>query len=146
MVVDALGAAEDLLAAHVEVVGVAVAGAGGGHGVEGADGEGVLVEYVEVGAVFLEDELAELFLLGCAVLGGRVRRGFNFIGEVWCGGGGVEVMNFSYLRSSKSPMSTPASRSMATPSEKASRGVLPASGSWNSLMLYTLRTSSVSFA
>lgn len=58
MVVDALGTAEDFLAAHVEVVGVGVAGGGGGHGVEGADTQGVLVEDVEVCVVFFEDEFA----------------------------------------------------------------------------------------
>lgn len=58
-VVDALGARKNFLAAHVEIVGVAVAvegiirealdvgrvrvGSGGRHGIEGANGEGVLV-------------------------------------------------------------------------------------------------------
>lgn len=86
----ALGAGEDLGAAHVEVVAVAVGGGGGGgggwrrrgrggggvwwvwresrggHCVEGADSEGILVEDVEVGGVLFEDETAEEFFLGCA--------------------------------------------------------------------------------
>lgn len=48
-VVDALGAGADFLAAHEHVVGVREGGVGGrGHGVCGADGEGKLVECVEV--------------------------------------------------------------------------------------------------
>ena len=76
-VVDALRAGHDLLAAHEEVVAVGGAGVGvlgvvgglsfgAGHGVEGADGQRVLVEDVEVGAVLLEHEGAEALLVGGA--------------------------------------------------------------------------------
>lgn len=75
---DPLGTAHDLLAAHKEVVAVAVAAVGvfgagveGGrvrrrHGVEGPDGERVLVQDVEVCVVFLEDEAAEALFVGGA--------------------------------------------------------------------------------
>lgn len=78
-VVQTLSSTEDLLAAHEEVVGVGEAlrrstwsalrwrqenegtnGVGGiGHGVEGAEGEGELVDDVVVGVVLLLDEAAE---------------------------------------------------------------------------------------
>ena len=69
-IVDTLGSRQDLLSAHEEVIAVRVAGVrvrgvglmsravGGGHGVEGSDGEGEFVEDVEVGAVLFEDETA----------------------------------------------------------------------------------------
>ena len=75
---DTLSAREDFLAAHEEIEGVAVTGIGvggtglvcrridRGHGVEGSDGQGVLVQNVKVGAVLLEDETAEVLLIGCA--------------------------------------------------------------------------------
>lgn len=75
--VDALGAGHDFLAAHEEVVAVGEERVGGGGvGVEGADGEGELVEGVEVGGVFGADEGAEVFFLGGA---GRVVSGFVVI-------------------------------------------------------------------
>lgn len=65
VLVHALGAGHDLLAAHEEVVAVGeVLGIlGRRHGVEGPDGEGELVHDEEVGVVFLADEPAELALV-----------------------------------------------------------------------------------
>lgn len=65
--VDALGAGQDFLAAHEEVVAVAEERVRGrGVRVEGADGERELVEGVEVGVVFGAHEGAEVFFLGRA--------------------------------------------------------------------------------
>jgi hypothetical protein len=67
-VVDTLSAGADFLPAHEHVVGVGELGVGGRrHGVGGADVERELVERVEVGVVLLEDETAEVLLLGCSV-------------------------------------------------------------------------------
>jgi hypothetical protein len=66
--VNTLRAGADFLSAHEHVVGVGELWVGGrGHGVGGADGEGELVERVEVRVVFLEDEFAEEFLLWSSV-------------------------------------------------------------------------------
>ena len=70
VVVDALGAGHDFLAAHEEVVGVREGWVGGGRmRVEGAEGAWVRVDGVEVCGVLGEDEFAEGFFLGCAVGG-----------------------------------------------------------------------------
>lgn len=64
VVVDALGAGHDFLAAHEEVVGVCEGGVErGGVGVEGAEGAGEEVDGVEVGVVLFENDLAEGLLL-----------------------------------------------------------------------------------
>jgi hypothetical protein len=64
-VVNALGAGANLLAAHEHVVRVGEQRVGRrGHGVCGPNGEGELVERIEVRVVFLEHEAAEHFLLG----------------------------------------------------------------------------------
>jgi hypothetical protein len=67
-VVDTLGAGADFLPTHEHVVRVGELGVRGrGHGVGGADGERELVESVEVRVVLLEDETAEVLLLGSSV-------------------------------------------------------------------------------
>lgn len=64
VVVDALGAGHDFLAAHEEVVGVCEGRVvGGGVRVEGAEGARVLVDGVEVRVVLFEDYFAEGFFL-----------------------------------------------------------------------------------
>lgn len=96
-IMDPLRPAHDLLAAHEEVVAVAVAAVGvlgagvesgrvrRGHGVEGPDGERVLVQDVEVCVVFLEDEAAEALLVGGAAAlleGGEEGNGEEGQGDV----------------------------------------------------------------
>lgn len=80
-VMDPLCAREDLLSAHEEVERITVPcvcilgghirfvrwRVRGGHGVEGPDGEGVLVQNVKVRTVLLEDQAAETLLIGSAV-------------------------------------------------------------------------------
>lgn len=85
---DALRAADDLLAAdeHVERVGV-VRVVGARHRVERADALREAVEDVEVGAVLGLDERAQLALeLGVEVLE-RVDVGVATLVECWCMGG-----------------------------------------------------------
>ena len=77
---DTLSTREDFLATHKEIVGIAVSFVGVcgfflvggrvvcGHSVEGTDGQRELVEDVEVGTVFLEDEATEVLLVGCAAI------------------------------------------------------------------------------
>ena len=131
-VVNTLSTRQDFLAAHEEVEGVAVAGVGvrgavfvrgrvnGWHGVEGADVQRVLVQDVEVGAVLLEDETAEVLLVRCAKSMSVVISNFR------------PELIVTHLKSSKSLISTPASRSILIPSQKGRRTVLPASGSLKS--------------
>lgn len=72
VVVDALRAGHDFLAAHEEVVAVGEVRRGGVRvGVEGADAEGVFVDGEEVGGVFFVDEAAEGAFLGGAVGEGK---------------------------------------------------------------------------
>lgn len=62
-IVQPLGTRENLLAAHEEVVRVGEQGVVGvGHGVEGSEGEGELVDDVVIGVVLLLDEDAERLL------------------------------------------------------------------------------------
>lgn len=61
---DTLGSGQNLLPAHEHVVRVGQARVcRGRHGIERANSKGELVEDVEVGAVFFEDELTEEFFL-----------------------------------------------------------------------------------
>ena len=61
---DTLGSGQNLLPAHEHVVRVGQARVcRGRHGVERANSKGELVEDVEVGAIFFEDELTEVFFL-----------------------------------------------------------------------------------
>jgi hypothetical protein len=63
-VVDTLSTRANFLAAHEHVVRVGKERVGGRrHGVGGTDGEGKLVERVEVRVVLFEDKFAELLLL-----------------------------------------------------------------------------------
>lgn len=65
---ETLSSREDLLAAHEEVVRVGKEGVGRvGHGVEGTEGEGELVDDVVVGVVLLLDDDSEGLLGGGAV-------------------------------------------------------------------------------
>mmetsp|Transcript_9067 Transcript_9067/g.16351 ORF Transcript_9067/g.16351 Transcript_9067/m.16351 type:complete len:204 (-) Transcript_9067:1255-1866(-) len=70
--VDALRARDDLLAADEDVEGVGViVVVGAGHGVERADGEGVAVEEVKVGAIlFLHQSTQSALHLGVQVIHG----------------------------------------------------------------------------
>lgn len=82
-VVDTLGAGQDFLAAHEHVVGVGEEGVlGRGHGVGGADGEGKLVQDVEVRVVFLQDEFAEFLFLGGAIRS-TLASGWEMKGDGW---------------------------------------------------------------
>lgn len=67
-VVDSLSAGQDLFTSHEKVVRVGQGGVRGvGHGVEGSDGKGELVEDVVVGAVLFLDQSAEpSFVLSAA--------------------------------------------------------------------------------
>jgi hypothetical protein len=59
-VVDSLSAGQDLFTSHEEIVRVGQGRVGGvGHGVEGSDGKGELVEDVVVGAVLFLDQSTE---------------------------------------------------------------------------------------
>ena len=61
---DTLGSGQNLLPAHEHVVRVGQARVcRGRHGIERANSKGELVEDVEVGAVFFEDELTKVFFL-----------------------------------------------------------------------------------
>lgn len=102
VVVDALRARHDLLAAHEEVVGVCEERVcGGGVGVEGPEGAGVLVYGVEVCGVLGEDEAAEGAFLGCAVWVGKGLVGGRFF--FWGGrerkkGGGRGKLRWKGMR------------------------------------------------
>ena len=61
---DTLSSGQNLLPAHEHVVRVGQARVcRGRHGIERANSKGELVEDVEVGAVFFEDELTKVFFL-----------------------------------------------------------------------------------
>lgn len=65
-----LGTRNDFLTAHEHVVRVGELRVGGRwHGIEWANSKRELVKNVKVGAVFLEDKLAQKFLLWCAGIG-----------------------------------------------------------------------------
>ena len=73
---DALGAGDDLLAAHEGIVGVRKRGVARVEvGVEGAGGGGVVRQEVEVRLVLLEDDAAEGFFVGGA--GRRLAPGYQ---------------------------------------------------------------------
>ena len=70
-----LRSAHNFLSPHEKIVGIAVSCIGilgiiarpcrlGGHGVEGPDGEGILIKDVEIGAVLLEHERPEPLFVG----------------------------------------------------------------------------------
>lgn len=64
-IVDTLSTRHDLLTTHEEVIRVGEARVlGVGLGVEGTHGHGELVQHVEIGVVFLADDLAKLLLHG----------------------------------------------------------------------------------
>ena len=61
---DTLGSGQNLLPAHEHVIRVGQARVfRGRHGIERANSKGELVEDVEVGAAFFENELTEVFFL-----------------------------------------------------------------------------------
>ena len=96
---DTLGSGQNLLPTHEHVVRVGQTRVcRGRHGIERANSKGELVEDVEVGAVFFEDELTEEFFLRGSKSNDQY--GIQKVGALGEKGCSWWIVRMTYVRSS----------------------------------------------